>query len=46
MALLSHGLKAVELHDLTERLAAVEAELANPLRTDGRPAGVNGKARV
>jgi hypothetical protein len=47
LGLLGHGLKASELHDLAERLAAIEAELAkadrNAPHSNGR---TNGRARV
>jgi hypothetical protein len=46
VALLSHGFKAAELHDLAERIAAVEAELSSPERLNGRLNAVNGRARV
>jgi hypothetical protein len=48
LGLLGHGLKASELHDLADRLAAIEAELAKPGRNGSKHSNgkVNGRARV
>jgi hypothetical protein len=48
LGLLGHGLKASELHDLAERLAAIEAELAKPNRngTTHSNGKVNGRAKA